>query len=475
MAPSIMWFRRDLRLGDHPALHEAVRRGGADGVVPLFVVDEAFLGPSGSTRVEYLIGCLDALSKKMGTPIVLRVGDPAIVVPGVATEVGASSVVVTGDCAPKGIARDSRVEEALDALGVEFTAVSTPYVVAPGTVRSEKDAPLKVFTAFRRRWELIGPHVVLPEPEVAWVSVEPDADYSTMRALQGSKRPALFGDLPDEPTPLVVPVGEDAALDRLAAFVDDDVDFYRERRDLMSIEGTSMLSAALRFGCIHPRTILAATQGGSEGRTTFRSEIAWREFYADVLFHNPSSVRDVLQPQMAYLEWDEGNEAEAQFRSWARGETGVPLVDAGMRQLLAQGWMHNRSRMITASFLVKHLHLDWRWGARWFMWRLVDGDVASNQHGWQWTAGTGTDAAPFHRIFSPIAQAERFDADAAYIHRWIPELGSIDPPAVFQPGGGTSLLTPADYPAPMVDLKAERAEALDRFARARDAARAAQQ
>ena len=175
---------------------------------------------------------------------------------------------------------------------------------------------------------------------------------------------------------------------------------------------------------------------------------------------------------MAGLEWDQGQDAEARFRQWAAGQTGIPLVDASMRQLLEEGWMHNRGRMLAASFLVKHLHLDWRWGARWFMWRLIDGDLASNQHGWQWTAGTGTDAAPFHRIFSPVAQAERFDPDGAYIHRYVPELRGIAAPGVLQPGGGVSLLDQSSYPPPMIDLKVERAEALRRAHEERERNRA---
>ena len=236
---------------------------------------------------------------------------------------------------------------------------------------------------------------------------------------------------------------------------------------MMAEPGTSGLSPYLRFGCIHPRTALNAVAGDDEGSVTFRSEIAWREFYADVLFHEPRSARETLQPSLRSLRWDSGPIAVEHFQAWARGETGIPLVDAGMRQLLAEGWMHNRTRMICASFLVKHLHIDWRWGARWFMDRLIDGDLASNSHGWQWTAGTGTDAAPFHRIFSPIAQAERFDVAGSYIRRYVTELASVEPPQLYQPGGGSGLLRPEAYPEAIVELKAEREEALARFAEAR--------
>jgi len=468
MAPSIMWFRRDLRLGDHPALHEAVRRSAGDGVVPVFVVDDQFLAPSGPTRVRFLVECLRALGDSMGTPVVLRRGDPASVIPALAREIGATAVIVTGDAAPRGLARDAAVAEALKGHGMAFTAVSTPYAVDPGTVTGAESHPVKVFSAFRRRWETFGPHLVLPIPEVRWLPAPSDIGLEEIEGRCGIRRPTIFGDLPDGP-PAALPVaGEAAATIILDEFIGQRGSIYKIQRDILADAGTSGLSPYLRFGCIHPRTALAAASGPGEGFETFRSELCWREFYADVLFNNPTSVSEVLQRKMANLEVDTGAEAENRFRVWARGETGVPLVDASMRQLMAEGWMHNRGRMITASFLVKHLHLDWRWGARWFMWRLVDGDIASNQHGWQWTAGTGTDAAPFHRIFSPIAQAERFDPEGTFIHRFIPELAGIPAPAVLQPGGGVDLLHPSTYPPAMVDLKVERLEALRRFADARE-------
>jgi deoxyribodipyrimidine photo-lyase len=195
----------------------------------------------------------------------------------------------------------------------------------------------------------------------------------------------------------------------------------------------------------------------------FASEICWREFYADVLFHNPHSTSQNLQRQFDHLEVDMGVEAIQKFQSWALGKTGFPLVDAGMRQLLTEGWMHNRVRMVAASFLVKHLHIDWRWGARWFMWRLIDGDIASNQHGWQWTAGCGTDAAPFYRVFNPTLQGERFDKDGEYVRRYVPELQEIPAPQCLQPGALGGILTPSDYVDPIVDASVERDEALRRY------------
>jgi deoxyribodipyrimidine photo-lyase len=465
--PAIMWFRRDLRLGDHPALHEAVKLGGEAGVVGVFVLDDALLAPSGKPRAQFLAGCLDALNDSMDGHLVILKGDPTIVIPDLAQGLNAPAVVVSADFGPYGQRRDSGVEAILGLDRIAFERVGSSYAVDPGTVLSEKGAPLKVFTAFRRRWELLGPHIVLPVPEVSWVDFPSMATTSQIVEDAGRSRPARFEGLAHDATPGSFQPGEAAALDRLNEFAGAKALHYRAMRDMMAEPGTSGLSPYLRFGCIHPRTALNAVAGDDEGSVTFRSEIAWREFYADVLFHEPRSARETLQPSLRSLRWDSGPIAVEHFQAWARGETGIPLVDAGMRQLLAEGWMHNRTRMICASFLVKHLHIDWRWGARWFMDRLIDGDLASNSHGWQWTAGTGTDAAPFHRIFSPIAQAERFDVAGSYIRRYVTELASVEPPQLYQPGGGSGLLRPEAYPEAIVELKAEREEALARFAEAR--------
>jgi deoxyribodipyrimidine photo-lyase len=216
---------------------------------------------------------------------------------------------------------------------------------------------------------------------------------------------------------------------------------------------------------VHPRQLLALV-GDEPGAATFATELAWREFYADVLFHRPDTVRRNFAASMDGIRWDRGGEADERFAAWCAGRTGYPIVDAGMRQLLAEGWMHNRVRMITASFLVKDLHLDWRLGAAWFLRHLVDGDLASNSHGWQWTAGTGTDAAPFFRVFNPTLQGARFDPDGDYVRRYVPELRSIPGAAVHEPWTARRDLfsgSAPDYPAPIVDHAAEREEALERY------------
>ena len=265
------------------------------------------------------------------------------------------------------------------------------------------------------------------------------------------------------PTIVEIPDASEAAADQLLdTFIEAGVDDYNERRNLPGIEGTSRLSPYLRWGLIHPRQILDRLRDG-RGHDVFRSELAWREFYADVLFHRPLSATQNLRPSLNALPVDTDGAAVNRFQMWQAGTTGYPIVDAGMRQLLLTGWMHNRVRMIVASFLVKDLHLPWQWGANHFMDHLIDGDLASNSHGWQWTAGTGTDASPYYRVFNPVTQAERYDPDGTYIRRWVHELAGISTGEIHAPWLSKRGL-PLGYVAPMVDHAQERAEALRRLA-----------
>jgi len=461
---SIMWFRRDLRLADNVALSAAA----ADGpVVGLFIVDPHLLASVGPPRASYLVATLNEFVTRI-PQITLREGDPTMALREVCREVGATQVFATAEYAPRGRHRDEAVAEALRADGIIVHFLDSNYVVVPGTVKTKTGTSPKVFTPFRRGWELEPRPATLPTPSVDWVALDGVAP-SRIKELAGRKIPNYFGELATTMPQIGTSFGEPAALEALNAFTPR-VANYDEDRNIPGIEGTSRLSPHLRFGTVHPRTVLAHTDGDTRGSEVFRSEIAWREFYADVLWNNPSSTWEPLQPRMADLRIDTGEEALARFARWAVGETGYPIVDAGMRQLRAEGWMHNRVRMITASFLVKHLHLDWHWGASWFMWHLIDGDVASNQHGWQWVAGTGTDASPFHRIFNPTLQAERFDPTGAYVHRWVPELRGVAAPECLQPGGGEGLLAPAGYLSPMIDAATERDEALRRLAELKEQA-----
>jgi deoxyribodipyrimidine photo-lyase len=253
----------------------------------------------------------------------------------------------------------------------------------------------------------------------------------------------------------IVEAGERAAHRAWETFRDDGLADYEDARNIPGGEGSSRMSTYLKWGEIHPRTILAdLARKRSSSSETYRKEIAWREFYADVLWNNPDSARQDYNRSFSAMEYDEPGEA---FEAWRKGETGYPVVDAGMRQLAATGYMHNRVRMITASFLVKDLHVWWRHGARHFMDLLADGDLASNQHGWQWMAGSGTDAAPYFRIFNPTSQGKKFDPDGTYVRRWVPELAELSAKEIHEPTDVTG------YPAPIVEHKEERAESLRRY------------
>jgi len=445
----VMWFRRDLRVADHPALAAAVA-GAADlgrPVVPLFVADDRILAGAGANRRAFLAGSLAELDRSLEGSLVLRRGRPEEVVPAFAEEVGATTVFATGDCAPYGRRRDAQVRSPLEAADRGLALVGSPYAVSPGRVVGRSGTPYRVFTAFARAWVAHGWPPPTPATGGRWSTRPSDTTAGEVASgLPGARTGPASPGLPEP--------GEGAARRALARFVDGPLAAYDALRDRPAVEGTSRLSPYLRFGSLHPRQVLALLPG-TPGTPTFRSELAWREFYADVLWHHPRSSWESLNVPGAMLRWDEGPEADGRFRRWAEGTTGFPLVDAGMRQLAAEGWMHNRVRMVAASFLVKDLHLDWRRGARWFLDQLVDGDVASNNHGWQWVAGTGTDAAPFHRIVNPTVQRERFDPDGAYVRRYVPEAGS------------------SAYPDPMVDHGAERLEALSRWTDAKLAAGAA--
>jgi deoxyribodipyrimidine photo-lyase len=446
---SVVWFRRDLRLGDNPALTAAVVAQGP--VIALFVSDPRLRGPAGAPRLAFLARCLRSLDESIGGHLVVRHGDPATVVAAVAAEAGAAEVFVAADFGPYGRVRDQAVERALDDAGRRLVPVGSPYAVDPGTVVKSGGQPFQVFTPFSRAWTDRGWSPPVPAPHrVQWASgLLSDALVDEAQVGTGSLPPA----------------GERAALARLEEYLGGAARDYDTRRDEPAADATTRLSPYLKYGCIHPRQILALLDR-SRAHEKLRSELAWRDFYADVLWHRPDSAWHSLQPAMAAMATDTGDVAEARFAAWAEGRTGFPIVDAGMRQLLAEAWMPNRVRMIVASFLVKDLHIDWTRGARWFLQHLVDGDLASNNHSWQWIAGTGTDAAPYFRIFNPTTQAKEHDPAGVYIRRWVPELVALAPPQVFEPWklpGGP----PPGYPPPIIDHAAERAEALARYDEAR--------
>ncbi len=451
---SLLWFRRDLRLGDHPALAAAAANGRR--VLGVFVADDVPLAASGAPRRAFLAAALSALAASMDGRLLIAHGRPSSVVPRLARAIGASAVHVSGDHGPYGQRRDERVRAALADAGVEWTATGSPYAVTPGRVRKGNGDPFAVFTPFFRAWTQHGWRgPARSGSDVDWVD---PADVDGVRAHD-----------PDEyarqlPAATRLPAaGEEPALASWREFLEDGIDRYDRDRDRPDRPGTSRMSVYLKWGCVHPRTLLAdLADRRSAGAASYRRELAWREFYADIVFHRPESVWTSVDPVIDRMRWDSGKDADERFRAWRDGRTGYPFVDAGMRQLLAQGWMHNRLRMTTASFLVKDLHLPWQRGAEHFLEHLVDGDYASNNHGWQWVAGSGAQAAPFFRIFNPITQGEKFDPSGDFVRRYVPELRDVPGGKVHQPwrlGGGP----PNGYPEPIVDHAEERAESLRRW------------
>lgn len=446
--PSLFWFRRDLRLADNPALAEAASSGQ---VLPVFVLDRALWDPSGHNRQAFLVEALDGLATATDGALLVIDGPPERALIELAASVGASEIHAAEDFGPYGRKRDERVAEAAVAAGVSLRLTDSPYAVRPGSVFTGSGTSYKVFTPFFRSWKTHGWDCPTHMPDLAWFDVP--AEIRSRQVIPA--RPAVNIALPE--------ATEAAANDALERFLVDAVHGYGTRRDLPAVEGTSRLSPYLKWGLIHPRQVLDRL-GGSPGEETFRSEICWREFYAEVLFNRPDSARAAYVTKMADIEVDDGPETDELLTAWAEGLTGYPIVDAGMRQLLAEGWMHNRVRMIVASFLVKDLHIDWTRGARHFMSQLLDGDLASNNHGWQWVAGTGTDASPYFRIFNPISQGKKFDPDGAYVRRWIPEIAHLPDRSIHAPWTEKTG-APAAYPAPIVDHDEERKESLARYER----------
>lgn len=440
-SPVVMWFRRDLRLADNEALCAATAGGP---VLPIFVIDPTFAN-SGSPRMAFMLRALRALDDEMGGALVIQHGDPVDVLPRVAKAVGASEVYVAKDFAPYGRKRDEDVAAALSAVGARLVESGSAYAVEPSTVRKQDGTPYAVFTPFYKVWQTVGWPKPLEVPKTTWAS------SPTVKCDGFPDEPACSSTLPE--------ASAAAALARWDEFSARALDRYYDIRNNPDVDGTSMLSPYLRFGLVHPRTLLADLND-TKSQSHYRSELCWREFYADVLFHQPRTTWENLQPKMKAMKLDTGAKAKQRFDAWCKGETGYPIVDAGMKQLLATGWMHNRVRMIVASFLVKDLHLPWQWGAKFFMRHLVDGDIASNNHGWQWTAGTGTDAAPYFRIFNPVSQGEKFDPQGTYVRTWLPELADVATNVVHQPWE-LGMLNP--YLPPIVDHAVEREESLARY------------
>ena len=454
----IFWFRRDLRLQDNPALNQAVLGAVADGdgaVMPIYAVEPARFDGLRGIRQHSLVASLDALGASVDRKLNIRHSSPATALAEAAKGIGAKVVHATAAFDPEGFAEQVEVAAALSQLGVRLQLDDSYYAVKPGSVQKPDGSPYRVYTPFYRAWCELGwdaPHR-LPDAQFEWLF---DADF-----CQGRPNPT-------EQAPFEVKAGEAFALRTWERFKNRALDQYDALRDRADLSGTSHLSHALAHGEVHPRTLLAKLLEHSGAERTkahivFEKELAWREFYADVLWHNPATTTEYYEPRFAAMRYDTGALAESRLDAWQQGKTGYPMVDAGMRQLLAEGWMHNRVRMIVASFLVKDLHLEWQQGAAWFESRLSDFDPASNAHGWQWTAGCGTDASPYYRVFNPVTQGYKFDPNGQYVRKFIPELRHIEGGAVHEPW----LLLDGQahgYPSPIVDHATEREESLARLA-----------
>lgn len=464
-----MWFRRDLRVHDLPALAEAAL---APSIVPCFVFDDRLLTagrfPS-AVRTRFMLGCLEELKaslRDLGADLVVRTGRPEEVLPALAEEAGAGSVHWTADLSPFAKRRDADVSRILASIDVTSNPHPGAYIVdEPGAIRSGKGTPYTVYSPFAKAWR----EVERREPENApeSLTMTGGVDVGEIPTLED-----LGLEMPDEQTSFEP--GEAAAREAARLFRNGGVAGYADKRNSPA-GGSSRLSPYLRWGCLSPFELerkLGLRKG--EGPRVFRAELAWRDFYANVIDNFPEVTRHEFQERYrGTLDWQEDDEL---LDAWKRGETGYPLVDAGMRELLGDGWVHNRVRMVVASFLTKDLHLDWREGERWFMERLVDGDVASNNGGWQWVASVGTDPAPyFQRMFNPMTQQERFDPEGEYVRRWVPELKDVPDEHLVRPWlmdegeqREAGCLIGDDYPAPVVDHAEERRFAVERYRAAVD-------
>jgi deoxyribodipyrimidine photo-lyase len=471
MKTVIWWIRRDLRLTDNQALAEALVQ--AEEVLPVFVLDPNILDrpTTGPARVAFMLGGLRQLDiglRQRGSRLVVRRGNPAEALAALADETGAEAIFAEEDHSPYARQRDGEVAARLD-----LTLTGGRLVHPPGTVLKADGDPYTVFTPFSRTWRglpLPGPTSVLPPPQAIPTPTQ-------VNGLPIPRDPALP---PDGP----FPPGEVEAQRRLWRFIEGDdpaIHHYGATRDRVDLDGTSGLSPYLRFGILSARQAVVAAvavrdatfdENAHSSADTWLNELIWREFYAHILAHFPHVVENSFRPQYEKIDWEND---EGHFVAWCEGRTGYPLVDAAMRQLNQTGWMHNRARMVTASFLVKDLLIDWRWGERYFMQKLVDGDAASNNGGWQWSAGTGTDAAPYFRIFNPTSQAKKHDPNGEYARRWVPELAQVPGRHVHEPWKmdketqqRVGCIIGTDYVTPIVDHRWARERTLAAYRKARE-------
>ncbi len=463
-SPVLVWHRRDLRVHDNKALHVASQQ--SDQVIPVFVLDPDILArpDTAPARVSYMLDALRELQlsyAQLGGSLVVRQGDPVQVLPQLAQQVGATAVHWNQDVEPYALRRDQAVMESLAQQGIPGHSHQDMLLHPVDQVKTQAGAVYSVFTPFWRNWSTLTKAAPLPKP--ARIQT-PELETLPLPSLP---LPSL-SDLGLSCDQSLEPAGEQAALDQLDQFCQGSgIWGYAEQRNTPAVAGTSGLSPHLRWGTLGIRQVWQATvlaeahirsDEETDSLTTWRQELCWREFYKYVLFHWPHLETNCYRQPFDALVWDNKSD---QFQAWCEGQTGYPLVDAAMRQLNQTGWMHNRCRMVVASFLTKDLLIDWRWGERYFMQKLVDGDLAANNGGWQWSASVGTDAKPM-RIFNPSTQAVKFDPEGDYIRQYVPELGGADTPALLDVSDSKSGLRAlrerrsCGYPAPIVNHKQQQ-------------------
>jgi deoxyribodipyrimidine photo-lyase len=437
---NIFWFRRDLRLADNPALLAAIEN--SEELVAVYILDEKLIKQTGSKGLAYLGHSLRALDASLDNKLHVMVGDQVEVLKELISRYGVDEVHISQEYETSGAVLESKVEKS----GIKLIRTGSPYAVAPGRVLKPSDAtPYRVYTPFYKGWCSHG-----------WR--KPVAAPKKLNLVAPNKGDRNFVDWEVPEGCEVTKAGEAAALDRWKKFKASALANYDTERNNAGVDGTSKLSAHLTWGEIHPRTLLADL-GESNAHDVYRKEIAWREFYADVLFNNPHTDVDYYAPRFKDMRYDKPG---TKFKAWCEGRTGYPFIDAAMRQIVKEGWMHNRTRMVVASFLVKDLHLEWQLGADFFMEHLVDFDIASNSHGWQWTAGCGTDASPYYRVFNPIEQGKRFDVNGDYIRKYVPELAHLSADEIHEPWEFLDGYSKG-YPERIVDHATERLESLARL------------
>ena len=462
----LVWFRRDLRVDDQAALYRALR--AARRVSCVFVLDRDILDalPRADRRVAFILGALQVLDEDLrarGGALIVRHGVAAEEIPRLAAELAVQAVFTNHDDEPQALQRDARVAARLEGLGVAWRSFKDHVIFERRELMTAAGGPYGVFTPYKNAW--------LRRVDEFYLSSYPVERHTAALAGHGLARgvPTLQ-DIGFEPVGLTPHLGQGSR--GAAALLDDfldRMDEYDRRRDFPALKGPSYLSVHLRFGTVSVRRLARLAhqrlQAGDHGAEVWLSELVWRDFYHQVMHHHPHAMTSAFRPEYDAIAWETGEHADRLFAAWCEGRTGYPLVDAAMRQLDQTGYMHNRLRMVTASFLCKDLGLDWRRGEAWFAEKLLDFDLAANNGGWQWASSSGCDAQPYFRIFNPTAQSEKFDAEGRFIRRYCPELSALDGKAIHAPWERAPLaMQGVDYPRPVVDHALARERTLARYA-----------